>query len=151
MTRAEFIDTLQKTLTGRISSSSVNENIRYYQEYIDTQVRAGRSEEEVIAELGNPRLLARTIIEADKREGQTAYGEAQEYDEVYEDGTQAGAESGRGGAKVYRMPGWLITVLVVLVMVLIIGVIGSVLSMLLPFIIPIMGIILIVRLVNRRE
>ena len=54
---------------SRVDSNVVNENVSYYEEYIATQVRTGRTEEEVIEELGDPRLLARSIAEAKERKG----------------------------------------------------------------------------------
>ncbi|TCL54434.1 uncharacterized protein DUF1700 [Kineothrix alysoides] len=146
MTRNEFIETLQRVLAGSLSSSSVNENIRYYQDYIDMQIRLGQSEEEVIASLGDPRLLAKTIIEACKLEGRCGY---QEYDEVYEEGYEEKERGGFGG-KVYRMPGWLLGLIIAIVLIFIIGIIGSVLSVFLPIIIPILCVILLVRFLRSR-
>lgn len=142
MTRIEFIDILQRTLAGSLSGSSVAENVRYYQDYIDTQIRMGQSEEEVLARLGDPRLLARTIIEAGKHEG----AGVETNEEVYEDGQQE-----KGGGKVYRMPGWLCLVLVVLVIIVIAGAAFSLLSALLPIIIPVVCVVMVIRLVQRRN
>ncbi len=66
MTRIEFMDSLRRALAGSLTSSTVNENMRYYEEYFDMQIRSGQSEEEVVNSLGDPRLLAKTIIEAAK-------------------------------------------------------------------------------------
>ena len=67
MTKQEFLDSLRMALASRVSASQVEENIRYYEDYINTQMRMNRSEAEVIAELGDPRLLARSISDANKR------------------------------------------------------------------------------------
>ena len=69
MTKQEFLSQLRNALGSRVDSYIVNENVSYYEEYIATQVRAGKSEETVIEELGNPRLLARSIADANKRAG----------------------------------------------------------------------------------
>ena len=94
MTRSEFMDSLHRALAGSLTSSTVNENMRYYEEYFDTQIRSGQSEEEIIAGLGDPRLLAKTIIQASKYQAQNFSN--QEYDEVYEDGSQDDSRNGRG-------------------------------------------------------
>lgn len=146
MTRNEFIDTLQRALAGNLNSSSVNENIRYYQDYIDVQIRLGQSEEEVIASLGDPRLLAKTITEAGKLEGCSGY---QEYDEVYEEGCEEKERSGFGG-KAYHMPGWLLGLIVAVILIFVIGIVGSVLSVLLPIIIPLLCVVLLVRFLRSR-
>ena len=92
MTRSEFMDSLHRALAGNLTSSTVNENMRYYEEYFDTQLRSGRSEEEIIAALGDPRLLAKTILQASR--SQTRSYSGQEYDEVYEDGSQGNGWNG---------------------------------------------------------
>ena len=62
MNRNEFIDKLQRTLAGGLNCNQVADNVRYYQDYIDTEIRKGRSEADVLAGLGDPRLLAKSII-----------------------------------------------------------------------------------------
>lgn len=141
MTRTDFIDILQKTLAGSLGSSYVNENVRFYQEYIDTQIRSGISEEETIEKLGDPRLIAKTIIEAAKQE-HSSYVNAQEYDQVYEEGEES---QGGNNPKVYHMPGWLLAVVIILIIVVVLGIVGSLLSVLLPIIIPITCVVLMVR------
>ena len=59
MSREEFLTELRKALQGRVSQQTVNDNLRYYEEYILTESHKGKTEAEVIAELGNPRLLAK--------------------------------------------------------------------------------------------
>lgn len=151
MTRTEFMTTLQRALAGGLNSSSVNENMRYYQDYFDTQLRLGKSEEEITAELGNPRLLAKSIIEAAKREGRNGYIDA-EYEEVYEDGTYAGSGSKRTPEeeRAVRMPGWLITVLVILVLFVIGKIVGSVIIAFFPILVPAACAVWILKLLQKR-
>lgn len=63
MSRHAFISGLRDALAGEIPDSVVEENIRFYNRYIDEELGKGRREEEVFAELGEPRLLAKTIAE----------------------------------------------------------------------------------------
>lgn len=63
MTKYEFINELNAHLKGKISTQELNDLIVYYQEYIDTQMRKGKTEEEVLKELGSPRLLAKSIVQ----------------------------------------------------------------------------------------
>lgn len=160
MNRLEFMEKLQRALAGGLNSRQVTENVRFYQEYIDVEIRKGRSETEVLTELGDPRLLAKSIIEANKRAGISG-GTNQTYDEeILEDGTgqphsysytyRAGqSEDIRGGRNetggVFRMPGWLILLIVTVVVLLIIGVAFSVIWALAPVIIPVLIIILIIK------
>lgn len=64
MNELEFIRLLKETLDGQVPPSVIRENIRYYEEYISEQKSNGRSAAEVLEELGDPRLIARTIVEA---------------------------------------------------------------------------------------
>lgn len=152
MTRSEFMDSLHRALAGNLTSSTVNENMRYYEEYFDTQLRSGQSEEEIIAALGDPRLLAKTILQASRSQARGYSG--QEYDEVYEDGSQGNERNSRGEGntpRIYRMPGWLILVFVILLVLAAISVISSVVSMFLPIIIPFVCVAIIVRMLRRRS
>lgn len=123
MNRIEFMEKLQRALASGLSDRQVTENVRYYQEYVDTEIRKGRSEEEVLAGLGDPRLLAKSIIEANKRAGQSG-GTNLNYDEEIVDGGSGRQtysytygydtegernvyeEDMAGAGRVFHMPGW---------------------------------------------
>lgn len=62
MTRDEFLQELRIALQGRLPQAQVNEHLNYYENYIIEESRKGRTQEEVIASLGNPRLIAKTLI-----------------------------------------------------------------------------------------
>lgn len=149
MSRAEFMDVLQKTLSGSLGNSTVNENMRYYQEYFDTQIGLGKSEDEVTGELGNPRLLAKTIIEAAKREG-IGTGTNMEYEEVYEDGTNTRDNSHVENESSFHMPGWLIALILFLVLFAVIRIIGRVIIAFLPIIIPAVCVFMLFRFWQKR-
>ena len=118
MNREQFLSELREALSGSISPSSVNENIRFYEEYLDTEIRKGRTEEEVLSELGDPRLIARTII--DTSEFSVKRGSERVFDEQggsdTSDEQQTG--SGYGGFRYTRISG--LKALAVLALILII-------------------------------
>jgi len=62
--KKEFLQALRGELTNSVSGEVIEEQLRFYSEYIDTEMGKGRREEEVVAELSAPNLLARSIIEA---------------------------------------------------------------------------------------
>lgn len=74
MDRNEFVSTLRAALTGEVSPAVVEDNVRYYQNYISQEIASGKSEKEVLEELGDPRLIARTIIDT---QGNDGYGSDQ--------------------------------------------------------------------------
>ena len=62
MNKQQFIEALRIALNGNVSPTLVEENISFYEDYINTEIRCGKSEDEVLRALGDPRLIARTII-----------------------------------------------------------------------------------------
>lgn len=61
MNKEEFLRALRRDLSGDVPPEVVEENVRYYREYITGEVEKGRREEEVIDEIGAPRLIAKNI------------------------------------------------------------------------------------------
>ena len=64
MNKKEFLQALRGELTNSVSGEVIEEQLRFYSDYINTEIAKGRGEEEVVAELSAPNLLARSIIEA---------------------------------------------------------------------------------------
>lgn len=148
MDKKEFIEKLQRSLAGGLGSSQVADNVRYYQDYIESEIRKGRTEEEVIESLGDPRLLAKSIIEANKRAGES-YGSNRGYDdEVGND--SADSRTGRFIEHIFMMPGWLIALILMVIFIIIIGIATSLISFFAPVIIVVLIIILIVKLFQGR-
>lgn len=69
MNKEQFLHDLTVQLNLNVSDEVIREQIAYYSSYITGEVRKGRSEAEVIEELGSPRLLAKTIIETAEAAG----------------------------------------------------------------------------------
>ena len=67
MTGQEFLEALARALRSELTEQEVADNIRYYETYISQEMRSGKSEEQVIAQLGDPRLIARTILDVDQQ------------------------------------------------------------------------------------
>ena len=86
MTRDEFLSELENALNGSVKPALVNENLRYYEEYIETEKRKGNSEAAVLEELGDPRLIARTIIDTADTRDKRGMDAVYDYGETVEDG-----------------------------------------------------------------
>lgn len=63
MTKNEFMDGLRTSLTGELPATEVENNIKFYDDYISTK-SVDNKEEAIMEQLGNPRLIAKTIVEA---------------------------------------------------------------------------------------
>ena len=73
MDRQIFLENLRRALYGKIDESDLAGHMRYYDEYISQEIQQGKSEQEVLNDLGDPRLIARAIIETSG--AKTAYRE----------------------------------------------------------------------------
>ncbi len=125
MERQIFLDGLRRALHGKISEEELTGHIRYYEDYISKETAGGRSEREVLEELGDPRLLARTIAETAK--GRRNH---EEYT-VSEDGQEEGS-----GVHVRSLDGWkakLAAAAVILGIVLILMLVFHLVIAILPF------------------
>ena len=69
MNKEQFLHDLTVQLNLSVSDQVIREQIAYYDSYICGEVQKGRSEAEVIEELGSPRLLAKTIIDTAEAAG----------------------------------------------------------------------------------
>lgn len=154
MTKQEFTDRLRAALNGRIPTAKVTDTIYYYEDYINTEIRKGRSEEEVLASLGDPRLIAKTIIQTTS--GTDAAAQSAEYKRNeqgsayqsagYRDDYGQHADERYGGVKATKIPGWLLAIIMIIVMLLVVSVVFSLLSFLAPLIFVMVGVLFMVKL-----
>lgn len=72
MSKEEFLAELREALVEEVPVETINENIKYYDEYISS--KGGKEEQEKeISNIGDPRLIARTIIEGYKMSNEYKY------------------------------------------------------------------------------
>ncbi len=125
----EFLIQFREALDGKVSENVIQENVRYYRSYINGQTANGRNESEVLKMLGDPRLLAKTIEESSKfasggqQDSRNEYEGSQDGDYGYEDTIK--------GRRI-RIPGWLVTGIVVFVVILLLTVVFKVFVFLAP-------------------
>ena len=141
MTKSDFLDKLRLALSGKVSASLVQENLTYYNEYIDAQIRMGQSEQEGMDMLGDPRLIARTIVETNGTETveEKSYSNKTSYDE-----TSYGVVE--NDTSVRTLPGWLWKIIMVLIIICLISFVFSVVSFLLPIVLPVLIVLFVVKL-----
>ena len=167
MNREEFLRGLGAALNGAVPSSVIQENLRYYDEYIRSEAAKGRPEEEIINEIGGYRLIAKTIIEANGGESQDggSYSQDGYYGEDPYQGTYSQSasrpysgyeeEEHRGRFHMYDLSrGWrrfLIPAVLILIFVLVFMVIGGLFTLLSPLIGPLIVIWLLVVLFRNRR
>lgn len=147
MNKREFIERLSMALNGRIAPNLVAENVNYYEDYINMEIRKGRSENEVLQMLGDPRLIAKTIIATSNKEGQNTYQDGRDNASFYRETGYTGDnwEHDRSYKKM-KMSVLLGKVITILIICLIFGAILSVLSFLAPIILPMLVLVFCVKL-----
>ena len=67
MTREEFLQGLKEALDGNMDASAIQENLNYYNEYINEEVRKGKTEQQVVDTLGDSWAIAQTLLEEDEK------------------------------------------------------------------------------------
>lgn len=152
MSKEEFLTRLREALMGEMNDIEIQSNISYYQSYITEEVKNGRTEQEVVDELGEPRLIARTIIDtsasASNRSSQAAYSGSEE-DQNQNSGHYRKVHFGFGHMKWYTK--LLIFVVILTIILGIVSIVGSIVSFFLPVLLPMLIIFLIITMINGRK
>lgn len=156
MNREEFLRQFREALEGKVPEQVINENAAYYRNYINNQVNSGKSESETLRELGDPRLLAKTIEESSRfssgREGTQrtygcfygdSYGNAADYRQETYSGDMQNANR-----KVTTIPAWVAALIGILIVVLVIAVVYNVFVFFLPLIVAGLAATLVYRLIR---
>ncbi len=138
MTKKQFLLELRDFLNGRVNEREITRQIHYYEDYINSQVTGGKEESQVINELGDPRLLAKTIIASSQN---TAYSNQ---DNSYKNAESVEREyksSSVNPAGLFaRIKKWGILLLILLSVIVIVVTLFAVVS----FFIPVIFILIII-------
>lgn len=156
MSKNEFLEQLEEQLQGSVSTQEMMESIQYYHDYIEQEIKNGKTEEEVLDFFGSPNGIAKSIIEAHGNDDGAEY--------VYEEDGSYGYGSNDYGygtdenqsptAKVFHLEGWkgnliLIGILAVIILLLIFA--FKVVAAILPFVIPFAIIIFVINMFTHRS
>lgn len=154
MSKREFLNRLKEALENGLDSRTVQENMDFYRSYIEEEAGNGRSEEEVLEELGDPWVIAQSVISmAESRSAaEGVYGSGDVYGEGW-----SGSSGGQGYSDTrlhtYKAGGWwrrLLFLLGVIGIVLIVfAVIGGLISLVMPVLLPVLVVIMVMRLIRR--
>lgn len=168
MSKNEFIQGLEAALSGNVPPETVRENLIYYRDYIRTELEKGRTEQDIMDELGDPRLIARTIMDTTPGAEEGAF-EPYHFRGFFGEGSQTGSYSqgsgygqdssysqndgytqgsgSRGHVHYYNLNKWywklLAVVVVVLFLMLLFTLITGFLSLVIPML-PVLGLIAII-------
>lgn len=82
MTKKEFLNILKKELENNLSNDELLYQLKYYEKYIDDEIKSGKTEEQVLSELGEPNLIVKTILQVNKNKKLNTYSNS--YENYYE-------------------------------------------------------------------
>lgn len=124
MNKREFLSALRARLNGEIDRAAIDEHVRYYEQYIEQEKAGGKTEEEVLMMLGDPNMIARTIIaSAGSTSAQTTY---QEQSEAYDDKDQGS----RTCVKHMKMPSWIFWIIIAVIVFIVVSIFFKLLPLL---------------------
>lgn len=126
MTKQVFLNQLQKSLGNELDQRTVQDNVTFYKEYIECEVKKGYRVDEVLTKLGDPRLIAKTIIEI----SDTSHNSTSHYQEVDSDKILNPEEK-----QSKKISNWLFKIIIIVLTVVLIGLIFTVLRVILPYLI----------------
>lgn len=136
MRQEEFLKSFQEALTGKVSDRLIQENVNYYRNYIINEINGGRTEEEVLQTLGDPRLLAKTIEESNKfANGDESYTtENSGWSFQGNRSSQNSQEQNTNVPRTIRIRGWVALAIVVVILIAVFSLVFSVISFFAPVI-----------------
>ena len=140
MSKEEYIDALERKLWDRLDPDQLRDIISYYRDYFAMEAAKGISEDETIRKLGDPALLAKSILTAESSKGEAAEHEIEQ-----------DMQKQRRGFQSSKLIVPLVIVAVLVVLCAIIGLIFSVVSALLPFLFVLAFVFLIFSFFKNRQ
>ncbi len=148
MNRHEFLKQLEHALEAEMNPAKVRGHVDYYRSYIAEEVKNGKSEKEVMDLLGDPWVIARSIIDSPLNETEDQYTYA-DYEEAEQE-----APFGTPEIKIKKITGWKIAAVcvgIVLTLVLVISLLTGLISMLAPVLVPLLVIWIVLRIVENHR
>lgn len=142
MSKTEFLDILYNQLSGQIPEGSVAAHVQYYRNYIEDEQQKGRTETDILNDLGDPRLIARTLLDTEVGAGNPQNGSTYSatYNEADSDYNKYdSSDSARGHVKKHSfkldLSTWYGKVAVILIAAVVLLLLVTILGILIPVVI----------------
>ena len=89
MNKLEFIKILEEQLCLEMPKEQATAHVQYYERYINDQIQAGKTEEDILSILGDPRLIAMTLVDTnppqENYQSQSESSRDYYYEETYQE------------------------------------------------------------------
>ena len=162
MNKEEFLRELEEALAGDVPQAVIRDNVNYYSSYLTQEMARGRSVDEIVMEIGEPFIVAKTIIEHCEASGECAGDDG--YGSYRESGSGYGnQEANRGYQNAEQQSPfsnmhyidlnkwyWKLLAIVVLFLVvsLVFNIVGGILALMIRFAGPLLLIYLVVTFIK---
>ena len=142
MSKTEFLDILYNQLSGQMPEGSVAAHVQYYRNYIEDEQQKGRTETDILNDLGDPRLIARTRLDTEVGAGNPQNGST--YSAIYNEADSDyneydSSDSARGHVKKHSfkldLSTWYGKVAVILIAAVVLLLLVTILGILIPVVI----------------
>ena len=142
MSKTEFLDILYNQLSGQMPEGSVAAHVQYYRNYIEDEQQKGRTETDILNELGDPRLIVRTLLDTEVGAGNPQNGST--YSAIYNEADSDyneydSSDSARGHVKKHSfkldLSTWYGKVAVILIAAVVLLLLVTILGILIPVVI----------------
>ena len=142
MSKTEFLDILYNQLSGQMPEGSVAAHVQYYRNYIEDEQQKGHTETDILNDLGDPRLIARTLLDTEVGAGNPQNGSTYSatYNEADSDYNKYdSSDSARGHVKKHSfkldLSTWYGKVAVILIAAVVLLLLVTILGILIPVVI----------------
>ena len=142
MSKTEFLDILYNQLSGQMPEGSVAAHVQYYRNYIEDEQQKGHTETDILNDLGDPRLIARTLLDTEVGAGNPQNGST--YSAIYNEADSDyneydSSDSARGHVKKHSfkldLSTWYGKVAVILIAAVVLLLLVTILGVLIPVVI----------------
>ena len=144
MKKYEFLAKLKEALENNMDTKSVKENMEFYEDYIQNEIRKGIPEEEVISSLGDPWAIAKTVVLSEGMSGSE-----------HHDLNESKGNESSSTRKTFRLDAnrkvWVLFAVVVLLLLSLIPVAFGVLMLIIRYAFPILLIVAIIQFFKRKQ
>lgn len=148
MNRREFLNGLREALLNHVGASKAEEHVRYYNDYIAEEMRNGRTEEEILQELGDPWLLARTLT--------VSSGESERF-ETFDDGLaqERYEKEKKSRVHIFGLDAWwkkaLLFLAVLGILLVVLSIVTGLIALAVRFALPILLVVIVIKIFTNRN
>ena len=154
MSKEEYLRGLEEALAGEVPASVIRENMNYYNSYLSQEMAKGRTVDEISEEIGEPRIVARTIIDSCEASGEAFGTDGDPYgtngERAYESSYDRNPYGGNATPQIhyFDLNKWYWKLLLILMALvvgsLVLNIVGGIFALLIRFAGPILIIFLVI-------